>query len=146
MPFEAGGLWYSAIVKERRDARGQHIGYEGIQFPVSRILDWWSRNRLPSGSSSTLLSRDGRIWLRDPFVPTLIGADAAGDPFAGAVGADAKHLSRIVDYDGGGVDAIVGWRSLEAFGLIYAVGIDRAQMPAPSGASATLSIDPRPCR
>ncbi|MCK5621394.1 MAG: hypothetical protein KAJ11_03810, partial [Alphaproteobacteria bacterium] len=56
MPFVAGGLWYSAIVKERRDARGQHVGYEGIQFPVSRILEWWSRNRLPSGSSSTLLS------------------------------------------------------------------------------------------
>lgn len=140
MPFEAGGLWYSAIVKERRDARGQHVGYEGIQFPVSRILEWWSRNRLPSGSSSTLLSRDGRIWLRDPFVPALIGADATGDPFAGAVGADVKHLSRIVDYDGGGVDAIVGWRLLEAFGLIYAVGIDRAQLPAPSGASTTLPL------
>ena len=140
MPFVAGGLWYSAIVKERRDARGQHVGYEGIQFPVSRILEWWSRNRLPSGSSSTLLSHDGRIWLRDPFVPALIGADAAGDPFAGAVSADAKHLSRIVDYDGGGVDAIVGWRSLEAFGLIYAVGIDRAQLPAPSGASTTLPL------
>jgi len=140
MPFEAGGLWYSAIVKERRDARGQNVGYEGIQFPVSRILEWWSRNRLPSGSSSTLLSRDGRIWLRDPFVPALIGTDAAGDPFAGAVGADAKHLSRIVDHDGGGVDAVVGWRSLEAFGLIYAVGIDRAQLPAPSGASATFPL------
>jgi signal transduction histidine kinase len=140
MPFTAGGLWYSAIVKERRDARGQHVGYEGIQFPVSRILDWWSRNRLPSGSSATLLSRDGRIWLRDPFVPTLIGADAAGDPFAGGVDADVKYLSRIVDYDGGGVDAIVGWRSLEAFGLIYAVGIDRAQLPAPPGASTTLPL------
>jgi PAS domain S-box-containing protein len=140
MPFEAGGLWYSAIVKERRDAQGRHTGYEGIQFPVSRILDWWSRNRLPSGSSATLLSRDGRIWLRDPFVPALIGADAAGDPFAGAVGADATHLSRIVDYDGGGVDAIVGWRSLESFGLIYAVGIDRAQLSAPSGASATIPL------
>lgn len=140
MPFAAGGLWYSAIVKERRDTRGLHTGYEGIQFPISRILDWWSRNHLPSGSSATLLSRDGRIWLRDPFVPALIGADAAGDPFAGAVGADTTHLSRVVDYDGGGVDAIVGWRSLESFGLIYAVGIDRAQLPAPSGASATIPL------
>lgn len=140
MPFEAGGLWYSAIVKERRDSRGQHTGYEGLQFPVSRILDWWSHNRLPTGSSSTLVSRDGRIWLRDPFVPTLIGADAAGDPFAGAVRADRGHLSRIADYDGGGVDAIVGWRSLEAFGLIYAVGIDRTQLSAPSSASATLPL------
>jgi PAS domain S-box-containing protein len=140
MPFEAGGLWYSAILKERRNAQGQHTGYEGIQFPVSRILDWWSRNNLPSGSSAMLLSRNGRIWLHDPFVPALIGTDGAGDPFAGAVGADANHLSRIVEYDDGGVDAIVGWRSLESFGLIYAVGIDRAQLPAPSGASATLPL------
>jgi signal transduction histidine kinase len=140
MPFEAGGLWYSAIVKDRHDAQGQRTGYEGIQFPVSRILEWWSRNRFPSGSSATLLSRDGRIWLRDPFVPALVDADAAGDPFAGAVRADDKHLSRIVDYDDGGVDAIVGWRSLESFGLIYAVGVDRAQLPALSGTSATLPL------
>ncbi|MBE9555299.1 MAG: PAS domain-containing protein [Proteobacteria bacterium] len=140
IPFTAGGLWYSAIVKERRDTKGLHTGYEGIQFPVSRILDWWSRNHLPSGSSATLLSRDGQIWLRGPFVPALIGADAAGDPFAGAVGGDTTHLSRIVDYDGGGVDAIVGWRSLESFGLIYAVGIDRAQLPPPSGASAAIPL------
>jgi len=140
MPFASGGLWYSAIVKDRHDAQGQRVGYEGIQIPVTRILDWWSRNRLPSGSSLTLLSRDGRIWLRDPFVPTLIGADAAGDPFAGAVSADTKHLSPIIDYDDGGVDAIVGWRSLESFGLIYAVGIDRAQLPAPTGGSTTLPL------
>ncbi len=140
MPFEAGGLWYGAIVKQRIDGRGVHVGYEGIQFPVSRILDWWSRSGLPSGSSATLIDRDGRIWLRAPFVPALIGADAADDPFAGAVDANSKHLSRIVDYDGGGIDAIVGWRSLESFGLIYAVGIDRAQLPAPSGASPTLPL------
>ena len=140
MPFEAGGLWYSAIVKERHDPQGQPAGYEGIQFPVSRILDWWSRSGRPSGSSATLLSRDGKVWLHDPFIPALIGADAASDPFAGAVGADMTHLSRTVDYDGGGVDAIVGWRSLESFGLIYVVGMDRTQLPSPSGASATFPL------
>ena len=140
MPFEAGGLWYGVIVKERLDSQGQRIGYEGIQFPVSRILDWWSRGGMPAGSSTTLLSRDGRVWLRDPFVPALIGIDAADDPFAGAVSTDSKHLSRIVDYDDGGVDAIVGWRSLESFGLIYAVGMDRTQLSAPSGGSATLPL------
>lgn len=140
MPFEAGGLWYSTIIKERLDSRGQHAGYEGIQFPVSRILDWWSRGGRPNGSSNTLLSRDGRVWLRAPFVPALIGTDAASDPFAGAVDANSRGLSGVVDYNGGGVDAIVGWQSLESLGLIYAVGTDRARLSAPSGSFVTLPL------
>ena len=140
LPFEAGGLWYGAIVKNRHDAQGQAAGYEGIQFPISRILDWWSRGALPAGSAATLMTQDGRIWLRSPFTPALVGAAAATDPFAGAVKSGAQHLSGLTDYDGGGVDAIVGWRSLESFGLVYAVGLDRAQLPAPSGTSATLPL------
>jgi signal transduction histidine kinase len=140
MPYEAGGLWYGALLKERLDAQGKPVGYEGIQFPVARILDWWSRNGLPAASSAALLTRDGRIWLQEPFLPTTIGTPAAGKPFTGAVKADSGYLSGFADYDGGGVDAIVGWRSLESFGLVFAVGMDRAQLPAPSGASATLPL------
>ncbi len=137
MPFEGAGMWYAAIVKERRNAARALAGYEGIQFPVSRILDWWSGMRLPPGSSVTLLTPDGRIWLRDPFIPGLIGAGAAEEPFAAAVGAGRAHLSRIVEYDAGGIDAVVGSRPLEAFGLVLVVGIDRDQLPrGPSSASA----------
>jgi PAS domain S-box-containing protein len=137
MPFEGAGMWYAAIVKERREAAGALAGYEGIQFPVSRILEWWSGMRLPPGSSITLLTPDGRIWLRDPFVPGLIGAGAAEEPFAAAVSADHAHLSRIVEYNAGGIDAVVGSRPLETFGLVLVVGIDRDQLPGgPSSASA----------
>ncbi len=139
-PFEGAGLWYAAIVKERRDAAGALAGYEGIQFPVSRILEWWSGMRLPPGSSITLLMPDGRIWLRDPFVPGLIGAEAAEEPFAAAVSTDRSHLSRIVAYDAGGIDAVVGWRSLETFGLVLAIGIDRDQLASSSSSASTVPL------
>lgn len=135
-PFEGAGMWYAAIVKERRDAAGALAGYEGIQFPVVRILGWWSRMRLPPGSTIALVTHDGRIWLREPFVPGLIGAKASEDPFAAAVTVDRGRFSRIVEYDEGGVDAIVGWRSLEAFGLVLAVGVDRDQLPPVPAASS----------
>ncbi len=140
MPYEAGGLWYAAILKERLDPQGKPQGYEGVQFPVARILDWWSRSGLPAGSSATLVTQDGRIWMQSPFMAALVGASSEGQPFAGAVKPGAGRLSGIVEYDGGGVDAIVGWRSLETFGLVFAVGTDRAQLPAPSGTSATLPL------
>jgi len=140
MPFEGGGLWYAAIVKERRDGAGGLAGYEGIQFPVSRILEWWSGMRLPPGSSITLLTADTRIWLRDPFVPRLIGARAAEEPFAAAVATDRSHLSRIVEYDAGGIDAVVGWRSLESFGLVLAIGVDREQIVPPSSSATAVPL------
>ncbi|MDH3229645.1 MAG: ATP-binding protein [Alphaproteobacteria bacterium] len=139
-PFEGGGLWYAAVVKERRGAAGDPAGYEGIQFPVSRILEWWSGMRLPPGSSITLLTPDGRIWLRDPFVPRLIGARAAEEPFAAAVASDRSHLSRIIEYDAGGIDAVVGWRSLETFGLVLVIGIDREQLAPRSSPAATVPL------
>jgi PAS domain S-box-containing protein len=139
-PFEGVGLWYAAIVKERRDEAGVLAGYEGIQFPVSRLLEWWSSMRLPPGSSTTLLTSDGRIWLRDPFVPRLIGAEAAEEPFAAAVSTDRSHLSRIVEYDAGGIDAVVGWRSLESFGLVLAIGIDRDQLASRSSPASTVAL------
>jgi PAS domain S-box-containing protein len=138
MPFQGAGLWYAAVVRERRDEAGAPAGYEGIQFPLSRILEWWSGMRLPQGSSVTLLTADARIWLRDPFVPGLIGAAAAEDPFAAAVRIDRARLSRIVDHDADGIDAVVGWRSLESFGLVLAIGIDRDQPAA--GWSSTVPL------
>jgi len=140
MPFESGGMWYAAIVSERVDTQGKSAGYDGIQFPLSRILDWWARSGRPEGSSAALLTGDGRIWLRDPFRPSLIGAEASRDPFASAVSADAMHVSGIVGYDRGGVDAIVGWRALDSYDLIFVVGVDRAQLTVPSGMSATLPL------
>ncbi len=140
LPFEAGGLWYAAIVKERRDAAGAAVGYEGIQFPLSRILDWWSRLGLPPGSSVALLADDGRIWLRAPFLPDLIGARAAEEPFAAAAAADRSRRSRIVAMDAGGADAVVGWRSLESHGLVLAIGIDLDQLPPRAASAATLPL------
>jgi signal transduction histidine kinase len=127
LPFERAGLWYAAIVNKRADAGGSPAGYEGIQFPVTRILEWWRGMALPAGSEAALITDDGRIWLRDPFAPALVGAAAAGDPFLAAVPLDPSRLSRIVDYDGGGIDGVVAWRSLETYGLVFAVGIDRDQ-------------------
>lgn len=140
MPFEAGGLWYGAIVKERLDIQGNHTGYEGIQFPVSRILEWWSRSGQPTGYSASLVTDDGKIWLRDPFSAALIGAGASADPFAGAVVKSPRHMSGLIDYDGGGIDAIVGWRALENFGLVFMVGVDRTQLAMPSGATSRLPL------
>ncbi len=140
LPFEGAGLWYAAIVKERRDASGDLAGYEGLQFPVSRILDWWSSLRLPPGSSVTLLTADGRIWLRAPFLPQLVGARAAEEPFAAVAAKDRSRLSRIVAVDAGGIDAVVGWRSLESHGLVLAIGIDLEQVAPPPSSSATVPL------
>ena len=140
MPYEAGGLWYAAIVKERLDGQGKPAGFEAIQFPASRILDWWARSGLPAASSATLLTQDGRIWMQYPFLPTAIGARAIEDPIAGAVRPGAGRLSGIMEYDGGGIDALVGWRSLESFGLIFTVGTDRAQLPSSTGVSTGLPL------
>ena len=129
LPFEQAGLWYAAIVNKRADAGESPAGYEGIQFPVTRILEWWRGMALPAGSEAALITDDGRIWLRDPFAPALVGAAAAGDPFLAAVPSDPSRLSRIVDYDGGGIDGVVAWRSLESYGLVFAVGMDRDQAP-----------------
>lgn len=127
-PFEVTGQWYAAIVKERRGSAGTPAEYDGVQFPLSRMLGLWAGMRMPPGFSRTLLARDGRIWLRDPFVPGLIGAPASNDPFAAAVTSDSAYITRIVEFDEGGVDALVGWRPLEAFGLVLAVGVDRDQL------------------
>lgn len=127
-PFQATGLWYAAIVTERRDRAGAPAGYEGLQFPLSRMLGLWSGVRMPPGTAMALMSQDRRIWLRAPFIPSLIGAPASDDPFMGAVPGDAAHVLRIVDYDAGGVDALVGWRPLESYGLVLAVGVDRDQL------------------
>ncbi|MEE8445856.1 MAG: ATP-binding protein, partial [Alphaproteobacteria bacterium] len=128
LPFERAGLWYAAIVGQRVGAGVSPAGYEGIRFPVARILEWWRGMELPAGSESALVTHDGRIWLRDPFAPALVGAAAAGDPFLAAVPSDPSRLSRIVDYGGGGIDGVVAWRSLESYGLVFAVGIDRGQV------------------
>ena len=128
LPFMQGGLWYAAIVKPRREAVGEAGAFEGIQFPVSRILEWWRGADLPHGSATALITSGGRVWLRDPFAPTLVGSPAADDPYLAAVQAGPSLLSRVVYYDDGGVDAIVGWRALESYGLVFAVGIDRDQV------------------
>jgi len=140
MPFEGAGLWYAAIIKERRAGAGSPAGYEGIQFPVTQILEWWSSMRLPAGASVTLLTADGRIWLRDPFLPGQIGAAAADDPFAAAVRPDRARLSRVVEYDADGIDAVVGWRSLESFGLVLAVGLDRDELAPAAAWSSTVPL------
>jgi len=139
-PFEGAGLWYAVIVKERRDSTGAPAGYEGIQFPVSRILEWWSNLRLPPGSSITLLTADGRIWLRDPFLPGLIGAESAKEPFASAVRTDRLRVSRVVKHHADGIDAVVGWRSLESFDLVLAIGIDRDQIARSSTWNSTVPL------
>ncbi|UCH73473.1 MAG: PAS domain-containing protein [Rhodospirillales bacterium] len=139
MPFERAGLWYAALIKERRGADRVLEGYEGIQFPLSRVLEWWSRMRLPPGSSITLLTADGRIWLRDPFIPGLIGEAAAQDPFASGVAKDRSRLSRIIARDADGIDAVVGWRSLESFGLVLVIGIDRDQVGPAADWGATIA-------
>ncbi len=140
LPFQRSGLWYAAIVKERRDAAGALLGYEGIQFPLSRILEWLAVIDLPSGSSLALLTPDRRIWLRNPFVPALLGGPAANDPFAGAVRTDPARLSRIVEVDADGVDGVVGWRSLESFGLVLVAGVDREPIAAARGGAATVPL------
>lgn len=140
MPFEAGAMWYAAVVMESLDSRGNHVGFEALQFPVSRILDWWSRGDRSVGYSAALVTDDGRIWVREPFVPVLIGVDASDEPFAGAVAASPRHATGLMDYDGGGVDAIVGWRALENFGLVFTVGIDRAQLASPPHSFAALPL------
>lgn len=140
LPFEQAGLWYAAIVKKRADAGGSPAAYEGIQFPVTRILEWWRGMELPAGSEAALITSDGRIWLRDPFAPALVGAAAAGDPFLAAVPSDPSRLSRIVDYDGGGIDGVVAWRALESHGLVFAVGLDRDQAPGGGYGPGTIAL------
>ncbi|HEM46294.1 MAG TPA: PAS domain S-box protein, partial [Alphaproteobacteria bacterium] len=106
-----------------------------------RLLDWLSAIRLPSGSSVTVLTPDSRIWLRHPFSPALIGSVAASDPFAAVVRADPAHLSRLVEVEAGDRDAVVGWRSLEAFGLVLVAGLDKSQLEtAPADGRLPLLI------
>jgi PAS domain S-box-containing protein len=45
-----------------------------------------------------------------------------------------------VEYDAGGIDAVVGWRSLETFGLVLAIGIDRDQLVSRSSSASTVPL------
>jgi len=122
LPFQVGYDWYATAVRQH----GIDPRYSAaITFSINAMLASWERQNLPSEASFALLTGDGRVWLRQPFAASLVGADASHGPLYRAMreAGTATGIAAITQADEDG-ERMVAWRSLEFFGLAIAAGQD----------------------
>ena len=123
LPFQVGYDWYATAVRQHGvDPRFS----AAITFSINAMLASWERQNLPAEASFALLTAEGRVWLRQPFAATLVGADASRGPLFRAMreAGTAIGIAAITQTEEDGSERMVAWRALEFFGLAIAAGQD----------------------
>lgn len=128
LPFQVGYDWYATAVRQHGvDPRFS----AAITFSINAMLASWEQQNLPTEASFALLTLDGRVWLRQPFAASLVGADASQGPLfhamreAGTATGIAAIRQQGDEEEG---ERMVAWRTLDHFGLAIAAGQDMANV------------------
>lgn len=124
LPFQVGYDWYATAVRPHSvDPRYS----AAVTFSINAMLAAWQSRNPSSEASFALLTRDGRVWLRQPFAAQLVGADASHGPLFRAMreagtATGIAAISQGDEQDSG--ERMVAWRTLQLFGLAIAAGQD----------------------
>lgn len=131
-PEIVGDRLLAAVIRTVRDPDGTPFAVVGHSFDARIILNSWTALGLPEGSAITILTSEGALWLREPFIADGIGRDVSGGPLHRAV-VEANGLpgiTSILPINTDGVPRLVAWQPLSALGLTLAAGHSEAHISA----------------
>lgn len=119
---QADDGWYFDVTRRLEDVDGTLVGVVGARVPLSYLLAIYDTLQLPNGVVG-LLSRDGVLIARSPFMAELIGQDFTRKPLFLTHLASTDRGLYTSTFSGDGVRRIVAFNRVPDFRAVLTVGI-----------------------